>query len=409
MNGLPGLFGSGVSEMIELTQLVKFILDKLPHYRDHNIKMLTSTEELGQALLKVKGETPYERFNERMTALEKYRDQLDSMQTTISLKFNHFKDLLLKMKTTLDQSLQRAQEIDPIIPTYLIFEAKDYVELKDEKGNPLIGEYGLPTVSVKSFEMRALPVFLEAPARYLKNHASSKEAEDLYKRIKASELYDSIHHFYKTSVSLDQEGHEIGRIRAFTKGWFERESNFLHMSYKYVLGLLKAGLYDTFYEEINTNLTALMDPQVYGRSPYENSSFIAPSNNPDPKKRGQGFVSRLTGSTAEVLSMWKYMFFGSHLFTEEDGQLTFKLEPKLHHHLFRDGQVEVTLFQKTKVRYFNETGLSTYDPGCKISKMVLFKGDEVCEVNTDRMIGKWTRDIRDGYVDQINVYFQGGK
>ena len=409
MNGLPGLFGSGVSEMIELTKLVDFILEKLTQYKDHEIKILASTFELGLALSKVKGETPYDRFNERMSVLEKYRDQLDQEQSTISIKFYELEELLKKMKSTLEESIKRAKEINPVIPTYLIFEAKDYVELKDEHGNPIIGEYGLPTVSVQSFEMRALPNFLEAPARYLKNHASEDEANHLHHLIKNSELYDQNLHFYKTSVSIEEENHEIGRIRAFTKGWFERESNFLHMTYKYLLGLLKAGLYDTFYEEIKTNLTAFMDPLVYGRSPYENSSFIAPSNNPDPKKRGQGFVSRLTGSTAEVLSMWKLMFFGPHMFYLDHGQLSFKLEPKLHKSLFKNGQIEVTLFEKTKVVYFNPTGLDTYDPACKIEKMVLFKGDEECEITSDRIIGKWTRDIRDGYVDQINVYIQGGK
>ena len=181
------------------------------------------------------------------------------------------------------------------------------------------------------------------------------------------------------------------------------------MTYKYLLGLLKSGLYDQFYEEMKTNFTALMDPEVYGRSPFENSSFIAPSNNPDPKKRGQGFVSRLTGSTAEVLSMWKVMFFGKHLFTQEDGKLIFQLEPKLHHSLFKDGKITLRLFGHTEVIYHNRSGLNTYDQACRIEKIVLVKGDEQSEIKDHRIMGQWTRDIRDGYVDQINVYFQGGK
>src|SRR5690554_7356028 len=45
------------------------------------------------------------------------------------------------------------------------------------------------------------------------------------------------------SVDLTNETPEIGRIHAFTKGWLERESNFLHMGYKYIYAMLKSGLY----------------------------------------------------------------------------------------------------------------------------------------------------------------------
>jgi len=82
-----------------------------------------------------------------------------------------------------------------------------------------------------------------------------------------------------------------------------------------------------------------MDPKVYGRSPIENSSFLGTSSNPDSKKHGQGFVSRLSGSTAELLSMWRYMFFGDHLFTLDQGQLVFELKPKLPKSFFKDGIV----------------------------------------------------------------------
>ncbi|MCK7490795.1 MAG: hypothetical protein MZW92_02680 [Comamonadaceae bacterium] len=108
--------------------------------------------------------------------------------------------------------------------------------------------------------------------------------------IKASGLYDVPLGTYKTSSDLDACGHEIGRIRAFTKGWLERESNFLHMTYKYLLGLLKAGLYERFFDEAKTNLVCFMDPATYGRPTIENSSFVATSNNPNPAVRGQGFV-----------------------------------------------------------------------------------------------------------------------
>ena len=124
----------------------------------------------------------------------------------------------------------------------------------------MIGHYGLPLVHINAFKMVKIPAFLEAPARFLKQTNDKVYAKKLYQAIKASELYDKKQKFYQTSVSLDAFSNEIGRIRAFTKGWLERESNFLHMTYKYLLGLIKAGLYDEFYEELDTNLVCFMDP-----------------------------------------------------------------------------------------------------------------------------------------------------
>lgn len=91
--------------------------------------------------------------------------------------------------------------------------------------------------------------------------AGEEQARAMYERIKASELYDPELGMYKTSVSLEEESDEIGRIRAFTAGWLERESVFLHMTYKYLLSLLKAGLYDEFFSEIRLSLIPFLDPQ----------------------------------------------------------------------------------------------------------------------------------------------------
>ena len=52
---------------------------------------------------------------------------------------------------------------------------------------------------------------------------------------------------YKVNASLASQSHEIGRARAFTPGWLENESIWLHMEYKYLLEVLKAGLYEEFF------------------------------------------------------------------------------------------------------------------------------------------------------------------
>ncbi|MDD3478699.1 MAG: hypothetical protein PHP32_07470, partial [Candidatus Izemoplasmatales bacterium] len=144
----------------------------------------------------------------------------------------------------------------------------------------------------------------------------------------------------------------IGRIRAFTKGWLERESNFLHMSYKYLLGVLKSGEYESFFEMAKSNLVYLMNPETYGRSTLENSSFIATSNNPNPKLFGQGFVSRLSGSTAEMLSMWHLLMFGKTLYHMENGDLALTLSTLLPKEYFMDGVITTT-FHGVQVIYRN--------------------------------------------------------
>ena len=409
MNGVPGLFGSGISETIELQKLVKFLKEVTNKHPKQIVTLLKSTDQLSTDLKNIVATDDYHLWDSRMTHLENYRLSLRSEQTITTHPASHYLAILTLMEETLSASLKKAKAIDPIYPTYLTYEAESYEKILDQNGHEVIGDYGLPLVKVNKFKLTPLPNFLEAPARYLKGLSSTKEAEEIYKLVKKSGLYDKKLKFYQTSESLESFSNEIGRIRAFTAGWLERESNFLHMTYKYLLGLLKSGLYEQFYKEVETNYTCFMDPQVYGRSPIENSSFLATSSNPDPKKHGQGFVSRLSGSTAEMLSMWRYMFLGNHLFTLEDEQLVFELSPKLPKSYFKDGIVSVQLFNKTTIVYHLESGSDTYRADSRISRMIIHTATETCEIIGSKVYGKWTKDIRDGHVFKINVYIIGGK
>ena len=99
---------------------------------------------------------------------------------------------------------------------------------------------------------------------------------------------------------------------------------------KFYLELLKGKLYDEFFHEISTGLIPFMDNARYGRSPIEASSFIVSSCFPDAKLHGSGYLARLSGSTAEFLSMWAIMMAGHQPFTtNEDGQLILKFSPIL--------------------------------------------------------------------------------
>ncbi len=78
-----------------------------------------------------------------------------------------------------------------------------------------------------------------------------------------------------------------------------------------------------------------MDPKVYGRSLMECSSFLASSAFKDPATQGRGFSARLSGSTAEFLSIWVLMFIGPNpFFLDDGGALKMQLMPALPRWLF---------------------------------------------------------------------------
>ncbi len=55
---------------------------------------------------------------------------------------------------------------------------------------------------------------------------------------------------YRVNESLSDQSHEIGRARAFSPGWLENGSIWLHMEYKYLLELIKSELYEEYYQAI---------------------------------------------------------------------------------------------------------------------------------------------------------------
>ena len=209
----------------------------------------------------------------------------------------------------------------------------------------------------------ALPLFLEGPVRYLKLALPQAEKLALVSRVKESGLYDRKLNMYKVNESLAGVSFEAGRALAFTPGWLENESIWLHMEYKYLLALLKNGLYPQFMEAFRDAAVPFLDPQVYGRSPLENSSFLASSANPDPATHGRGFVARLSGSTAEFLQIWQLMFFGKTPFRLEEGALSLEFAPCIPAYLMpEDRRLEATFLGHIPVTY-HAPGLRELVPG----------------------------------------------
>lgn len=343
------------------------------------------------------------------SAREAYRESIrfgitgELAEVTLAVIREALGKFLLKINVGIDRAVEMG---GGLAPTYFRFEAVRFQPVTDEAGKPVISGYGLPKAVVEEFEAYALPYFLEGPTRWLKTLESPEQAKDIYTRVKNTGLYDLVTSMYRTSVSLEQESNDIGRIRAFTPGWQERESNFLHMSYKYLLELLKSGLYEEFFSEMKTSLIPFLDPAVYGRSTLENSSFIATGGNPDPGTHGRGFVARLSGSTAEFLSMWRTMMAGSRVFTVEDGELTLALAPALPGWLFDEqGNLSFTFLGGTEVTYHNPKRANTFGAERAVIQnlTLVYRDGTVTPISGALLRGAEAEDLRRGEIVAIRA------
>lgn len=385
-NGLPALFGSNVADGVELLRLINTLAELFGEDKKDVELSVEQYELFGSVLALLGRNLPPEKFyKEANICKEKYltRAYVGFNGKTAVVSYEEIRSFLALAQDKLKAGLARAEKLGGgWLPTYLSFEVTGYKEL--ENG------YVLP----EKFTARALPHFAEGVAKSL-----AVGDRQIYGRAKRSELYDKKLKVFKTSEPLDGETLEIGRIRSFPAGWLERESCFLHMSYKVLFALLEAGMYEEFYDEIKTGLIPFMPAERYGRSVLENSSFLVTSNHGDKSKWGKGYQARLTGANAEVLSMWRVIMGVSRPFIFENGELEFRLAPKLHKDFFDCGRVSFTLFGKIKITYVNRSGKSTWD-GTEISKYIL-KGEKTIEAQT--VTGKLAEEVRSGKFKEIEV------
>jgi hypothetical protein len=407
MNGLPGLIGSGMPETFELKRLLAFIctwIQKKP-------SLLLPVEIYDFLIKAMEILTNMEGFDywDKISSLrEEFRGKVrsrlkgETCNADTGLLSTIFHSFLNKVQMGIDKACAYGKGI---VPTYFTYEAVEFSPVLNSKNEPVLGHNGFVKARVKAFRVKVLPVFLEGPVKLLAALSDKDSARELYHKVKSSELYDKKLQMYKTSVSLENISMENGRIRAFTPGWLERESIFLHMEYKYLLALLKAGLYKEYFEEIKTTLIPFLQPAQYGRSILENSSFIASSANPDTKVHGRGYVARLSGSTTELLSMWIELFAGNRIFTMEAGELVLHLEPHLPDWMFDErGEVSFMLLSSCKVTYQNQQRKATFGADGAVIKRILLPEGEGVEGKVLR--GERALKVRDGRIKEIMVILE---
>jgi len=270
----------------------------------------------------------------------------------------------------LASGLARAVDANGLPVSYYTHEIAEYDVLPAEARHAE-DEPAAVHVQARRFVQKPVGAFLEGAVHSLRSSAGGAKAQALYRAVRQSSLYDAKLGMYRVNVPLDAESFEIGRSRIFSPGWLENESIFLHMHYKFMLETLRSGLAQEFFDDLRRGLVAFHDPAVYGRSPLENSSFIASSRFPDAKVHGAGFVARLSGATAEWISMVLHMGLGAAPFRVVDGALRFEPQPVLGDWLFTaqptggfgPDSFGFKLFGSTWVVYDNPTRRATFGPG----------------------------------------------
>lgn len=403
LNGLPGIFGSSMAETYELERMIKFIIQELekysleieiPHEVDTFIRLVNENlEDYNHNRL-----DHFTYWNNTNEVKENYRvlTKWGVEGENCNLECNYLIHILENWCQFIREGIKKAIEYgDGICPTYFAYSLNEF-DKKDDKIIP------------KDFKVIVMPYFLEGPVRFLKMDHEINVKREMYNKVNSSSLYDKKLGMYKVNESLSETSFEVGRAKAFTPGWLENESIWLHMEYKYLLEVLKSGLYEEFFADLYTTCIPFLDPEVYGRSPLENSSFIASSANPNDRIHGKGFVARLSGSTAEFIHMWQIMMFGKTPFTMYENELSLKFEPAIPQYLI-DGEkkIECTFLGRVNVTYQLEKEVEFIPDRYNINSYKLtYQDGSIQTVNDNILVGKIAEDIRDGAVQSIDVEIQ---
>jgi hypothetical protein len=430
LNGLPGLLGSSLSETLELKRLSQFLLERLDglHIEHDKVAVFVELAEFIKGLSSV-SETEKETqamWHKVNDVKEHYRQAIrkgiDGKEEDLSVREIH--NFLKMVIERCRQAVEKAATPEGLLTTYFYHEVVDFAPLdKAYQGQP----YVLPV----AFKRHNLPLFLEGFVHALKVNHDHKHAAALYAGVRKSGLFDRKLKMYKVNADITSESEEIGRTRIFPRGWLENESVWLHMQYKYLLEILRSGLYSEFYATIKDVMIPFLKPEVYGRSTLENSSFIASSSHEDKSFHGQGFVARLSGSTAEFLHMWLVMNAGAKPFHWDNKKgLTLTFKPSLAGWLFSKEERDIVVTNQSQVQkavrlpkntyafnflgstlvvYHNPSRRDTFGEKAVVAREIVIRYSsglqKPIELTDATIPTLYAQDIRENKVERIDVKF----
>lgn len=400
LNGLPGLLGSSMAETYETLRMALFMRKIVEKNREDisfpeelgrlQEKLLTACEQLTK---KNGNGQEMEFWNKINDAKELFWEATahEISGNRITYTYEQQKVYLDSCIAVLQQGVEKAERVTGNVPpTYFYYEVEEYEE----------NEKGILPIKV---QVKETPDFLEGAVHALKL-AENEKKKKIYQTIRSSRLYDRKLKMYKVNASLSEASFELGRACAFTPGWLENESVWLHMEYKYLLELLKAGLYEEFEEDFHNAAVPFLSEDTYGRSLLENSSFIASSANQNSRIHGKGFVARLSGSTAEFLQMWQIMMFGSNPLCIVNGELLLEFRPFIPKYLIGNTkEIKAKFLGHTEVIY-KISELDRLVPGqYEIEEIHVYTSDgEFYEAK--ELKGKRAENIRQGNVEKIEIF-----
>jgi hypothetical protein len=401
LNGLPALLGSSVCETMELNRLIVFLKESLK--KNENIKQISLFEDLYNFLTQLfellKNQSDEFVFWDKGHALkEEYRQKtrlgISAKESEIGRAF--LLEFLDRALNKADYGIKKAFDSKSnLYCAYFINEVSEY-EIKES----IIYPY--------KFNHKKLPLFLEAQVHALKIEKDPLFLRNICQAVKKSQLYDKRLKMYKVTGDLSDAPYEIGRCRAFSRGWLENESIWLHMEYKYLLEILEAGLYDEFYSEFKNVLICFQKPEQYGRSIMENSSFLVSSAFSDKNLSGTGFVARLSGSTAEFVHIWRIMNAGQNpFFITGSGELRLKFSPVLAGWLFKkDGTYSFNFLSSIRVTYHNPDRKNTFGKNAVSVKKASFKGKDGndVQIQSDTIPHPYAEQIRSRQISSIDIF-----
>ena len=414
LNGLPGILGSSLCETFELKRWILFLKNtmmRLKLDKEYTVTLPTEVYDFLCDLSKACGEglSDFRFWDKRSVLKERYRARtalgFKGAHRQITLKgLNSAFDNFLRI---IDKGLHKAYDKkSKLYPSYFINEVTMH-KVTSRVGDKIYAK------AVK-FRQRTLPLFLEGIVHALRIEQKPALALDYHKAVRSSALFDRKLNMYKVCASLEKMPEEIGRARVFTPGWLENESIWLHMEYKYMLELLRAGLYKEFYDDFKNVFVPFLKPDAYGRSTLENSSFIVSSVFPEKALHGNGFVARLSGSTAEFINIWLIMCAGKNPFyLDKNGNLCVEFKPILPAWFFTEKQepgfrkstFSFKFLNKTLIVYHNPARKNTFGRSAakiRTINMQYLDGQNIVQ-KTPQILPPYSYDLRSGRIARIDI------
>ncbi|TVR92632.1 MAG: hypothetical protein EA428_03475 [Spirochaetaceae bacterium] len=410
LNGLPGILGSSLPEAWELVRLIRTLRDlALPLAPAGEVELAEEIAGLYSSIgefVQLPSDTARElhlRWDAMARCREGYRDAtVDGFSgRRESIGAENVRALLLEMERDLLSGLERGKKVNGgVLPCYLTVQPKNAQEIETLF---LDGD----RAKVPDFNLKLLPHFLEGFVRAMPLQADMAAKLELHHTVMNSALYDTKLRMLRVNAPLDELSHEIGRARAFSPGWLENGSIWMHMQYKYLLALLHAGLYQEFLQLGRTMLVPFMNQEIYGRSTCENSSFIVSSLHPDESLHGRGFVARLSGSTAEFISILQVCLWGRRPFCVADGELQLQFDPCIPDGLFDEKrQIQALFLGQTSVTFQHRSKGDVYPgSGVGISGITLRRSSTESPVRIDGALipAPYAEQIRNGDIHDIRI------